>query len=222
MALSRNQTPAEGLVAVLDEWIRYSVHTALPGIIETYSASTRRAQVLLAIEALMDDGKCHARAVLLDVPVIFPSGAGGTIFIQLQKGDNVWVMFAERGIQEWKKTLKLSEPVPRHIFSPSDAVALAGFGPPSAITPASTSGISIQTNDGTISVEVDSNGVRIDVPDDTKIKLGSNAAFRRLITEEVIDIFNNHTHTVTGRRTGRPTQGIQKVVPNVTNKVLAQ
>ena len=222
MALSRNQTPAEGLVAVLDEWIRYSVHTALPGIIETYNASTRRAQVLLAIEALMEDGKCHARAPLLDVPVLFPSGSGGTILIELRKGDNVWVMFAERGIQDWKKTLKLAQPSPRHVFSPSDAVALAGFGPASSVTPASNSGISIQSNNADLSITVDGNSITLDVPDDATIKFGSSSAFRRLVTEEIIDLFNNHTHNVSGGRTGRPTSGITKSSPNITSKVFAE
>ena len=202
----RKHNPADGLPGILDEWRRFAIHTALPGIIDTYDEETRRARVRIAIEALKSEGTCIERAPLLDVPVIFPAGAGGIILIELRRNDPVWVMFAERGIQDWKRSFSLSEPMPQHLFSTSDAVALAGFGGLNNITPAASRGISIQTLDGELSIRVDGDYITLDVPSGKQIRLGGSSDLLRLVTEAFITAFNSHTHSVStgASRTGIP------------------
>lgn len=222
MALSRNRTPAEALETVLDEWSRSKFHTSMPGIIESVNMNTRRARVKFALEAVDYDGTCFARAPLLDVPIIYPSGSGGIIIIHLEAGDNVWIMFSERGIQKWKESFTLSEPIPHRIFSQSDAVVLAGFGPHGSITPRANQGISIQTLNGNISIRVDSTGITLDVPRDVDIKLGAGA-IKRLLTDSFIDAFNSHTHRDSRNRNTSPPNGqVVKSAPNTTELVRAQ
>lgn len=222
MALSRNRTPAEALETVLDEWGRANFHTAMPGIIESVNMNTRRARVKFALEAVSYDGTCFERAPLLDVPIIYPAGSGGIIIVHLAAGDSVWVMFSERGLQTWKESFDVSEPMPHRVFSQSDAVALAGFGPHGTVTPRANQGISIQTLTGNVSIRVDTNGITLDVPSGVDIKLGA-AAIKRLLTDSFIDAFNMHTHRDSrNQNTSVPNSQITKSAPNTTELVRGQ
>ena len=202
MAVSRDKTPAEGIDRVLSEWIRNAIHTALPGIVDEFNLATRRARVRIAIEALRFDGECFERAPLLDVPVIFPAGAGGMILIQLQRGDSVWVMFSERGLQTWKETFKLSPPNPQHLFAVSDAVALPGFGPHSAVTPAANDGVCVQSKDATVSVCIRADGnIDLNVADGKRVNIGGSMG-KRLVTEDFLTSYNTSIRAINGGNAG--------------------
>lgn len=194
MPLSRTETTAQGIESVLSEWVRTAVHTALPGIIDTVDMQARRARVRIALEAVLTDGTCFERAPLLDVPLIFPAGAGGLILIHLQRGDAVWIMFSERGLEEWKESFELSEPMPHQVFGQSDAVAMAGFGPYGNVALAAENGVLIQTQDASVHIHVGADGITLDVPDGSFVRLGANAS-QRLLTETFLNHFNGHTHT---------------------------
>jgi len=217
MAFSRSTNTAQGLQRVLSEWVRNAVHTAMPGLIDSVNMRTRRAQVRIALEAVTSDNTCMERAPLLDVPILFPSGAGGMIVIHLERDDPVWIMFSERGLQDFKKAYAMSEPMPRRIFSMSDAVALAGFGPSGSATLADTGGILMQTNDAQVHIHIGSDGITLDVPEDGYIRLGAGA-IERLLKETFIDAFNRHTHTFANIESGRPNQQAAKGDTLLTTK----
>lgn len=222
MAIGRPQTHAEGLEKCLSEWIRYAIHTALPGIIDTFDLTTRRARVRIAIEALDQDDKCFEAAPLLNVPVIFPAGAGGMLLFELQRGDSVWIMFSERGLQTWKEKFELSPPYPVHFFSQSDAVALPGFGPSGNASPVQDTGIMMQTQNGDLSVRITENKIVLDVPDGMEIQIGDGEATSKLLTDAFLAMFNSHTHTESG---GDPTSTPVSAIPitgtHVTEKTKA-
>jgi len=133
------------------------VHTALPGIVDTYDATSRRARVTPAIRILLDDGSLLDRPPIPDVPVLFPAGGGLSLTFPLERGDPVLLVFSQRGMDGFKIAFTASAPSRGPIMDMSDAVALAGFG--SAITtPASVTGASLQTDDGATSVVVEPNG----------------------------------------------------------------
>ena len=209
MTLAPAHTLAEGLVQVLTEWIRYALHTAVPGIVESYNPATRRARVRFALEAVMDNRECVEKAPAVDVPVLMPIGGAGGLHLSLSKGDNVWLMFSERGLENWKRKFERSEPFPARMFSEADAVALPGFGPGSGFLPATNEGVSVQTTDGSTSVVVSGNTVTITVPEGGQVNIGG-AGGKRLLTEDFLASFNDHTHgtRVLNMLNNGPTDGV--------------
>ena len=151
---------------VLQQWAKASLHTAVPGLIETYDAETRRARIRIALRLVMttetpgQDGEAMERAPLVNVPVIFPAGGGLTMLFPLQAGDPVLVVFSERGLTDFKTTHDLATPDAGHFFAETDAMALAGFGP-LTLTPASQTGATLQTEDGDTYVEVEATRIRL-------------------------------------------------------------
>ena len=90
-------------------WTKANLHTSIPGIVQEYTASTKRAKVQIAMRLLMTDGETMPRPVILNVPVVHPSGGGWIIHLPLQADDAVLLVFSERGIQAFKETFGISD-----------------------------------------------------------------------------------------------------------------
>ena len=196
---------------VLRKWSRSVLHTARPGIIETYDPEKKRARVRAALYTVLSGevpgelGETLEGAVSVNVPVIFPAGGGLGMTFPLREGDAIMLFFSERGLTEFKKTYELSMPDRTRFFSESDAVAYAGFGA-LEITPASDVGATLQTEDGQTFVEVEPELIRlkhldteVTVESDNvtivadRVNVGGRSG-KRLINEELRTLFNTHTH----------------------------
>jgi hypothetical protein len=157
------------------------LHTCLPGIIQSYNQSTKRAQVLPAIERTFTNGDSQALPILVDVPVIFPSGGGFTVTMPMKKGDGVLILFSQRGITNFKKSFSQSLPDKDSLLSLKDAIAIAGFGAIN-ITPSSSSGATVQSEDGQNAVIVEDGKVEVKkgintlTIDDTQMQTNINGA----------------------------------------------
>ena len=103
------------------------VHTSLPGIVQSYDAATRRARVQPAVDLLLTDGTSAQKPIILDVPVLWPTGGGYTLSLPLDAGDAVMLLFAERDIQRFKETLAVGPPLSADVMQIQHAVAIAGF-----------------------------------------------------------------------------------------------
>lgn len=157
---------------VLDQ-DRKKIHTAMPGIVESYDPASRRAQVRPALRMALTDGGAQARAALVNVPVSFPAGGGYTMTFPLAAGDNVLLVFSMRGLREWRRTFAAATPGDGNILDGADAVAVAGFGP-LAITPATVTGAALQTTDGRQSVRVEND--RVEVRADGAVTIAATGA----------------------------------------------
>ncbi len=137
-----------------------SVNTSLPGLIETYDRGRRRADVRIAIPVVDTEGNQIDRGVVPNVPVVFPAGGGYSMTFPMRRDDPVLLVFCQRGIGGFKKAHAKAPPDGQGFFSQRDAVAIAGFGPV-GLTPVSEDGLSIQNDDGTTSIVIDGDGLRI-------------------------------------------------------------
>lgn len=146
------------------EQFKKGMNTSLPAIVQSYDSSTKRTTVLPAIKRLFTDGTSQSLPILVDVPIIFPSAGGFTITMPISKGDTVLLMFTQRGITNFKQQFTESMPT-NSLMAIHDAVAIVGFGALS-ITPASSSGCTMQNNAGSNAIIVESGKV--------EIKKGSN------------------------------------------------
>ena len=135
------------------------VHTSLPGIVNTYDASTRRARVQPAIDLLLTNGTSMPKPIILDVPVLFPSGGGYTIHVPLAAGDPVMIFFSERDIARFKATLTSGAPLSDDIMEAQHAVAVPGFVAPT--TALVGDGLVLQTTDGSTFIQIEGNNVTI-------------------------------------------------------------
>ncbi|RAL23047.1 hypothetical protein DL240_09175 [Lujinxingia litoralis] len=122
------------LIDVLQQVVRSElarVHTSLPGVIESYDATTQTAEVRIPIRFSRRDPDTGERVPyepppLPNVPIAWPAGGGGAYSDTwpLQRGDEVWLSFAERSVDEWLLTEgELVTPADVRRFSLSDAVA---------------------------------------------------------------------------------------------------
>jgi len=158
-----NEQSYEDLGQVLDFAFRQhfkKIYTVLPGIVQEYDQSTKRARVLPAIKRLNTDNSLNSLPIVVDVPIIFPSGGGFTVTMPVSKDDAVLILFSQRGISNFKNSFKESSPTRESLLSLQDAIAIPGFGSLN-ITPSSSTGATIQTEDGNNALIVENGKVEI-------------------------------------------------------------
>lgn len=109
-----------------------NAYFALPGIVESFDAGVARARVRPALDRVVS-GVGREHPVVLDVPVVYPSGGGYGLTFPLVAGDDVLLLFSQRGLTDWKS--RLGSGLPRRRSVPdrgaflrlNDALALPGF-----------------------------------------------------------------------------------------------
>lgn len=108
-----------------------SVHTAMPGKIESYNPDTKRAEVTPTIKHVTKNNVELDYQTISDVPVLQYGGKSGVIDIEFQKGDPVLLLFCESEIGGWKgsdgKTRVAPESLSHHQIT--DAIAIPGIMP---------------------------------------------------------------------------------------------
>lgn len=143
---------------VMEQMVK-GLYTAMPGIIESYDPTTKRARVRPAIKLLLTDGSTVSRPTVVNVPVLQPSGGGFVINLPVKKGDAVLCVFSQRGLSNFKQKYSESNP-DEALLDLKDAVAIPGFGGLS-ITPSTTDGISMQNETGTNFVNIENGTINI-------------------------------------------------------------
>ena len=167
---ARYESLPQAIPFVGAQWLK-QVHTSLPGVVTKYDAETRRARVQPAVDKMLAPrGSPYAGfpnlvpmpyPILLDVPVIFPSGGGYTVHFPLLPDDPVLLLFSERDITDFKDKLESGPPASDAIMEIHHVVALPGFVFPNeddvmippldipfGMEPDWLYGVTIQTNDG--------------------------------------------------------------------------
>ena len=164
------------------------VHTCLPGIVESYTGTTRRAKIIPAIQLLLTDESKVTRSPIVDVPVVFPSGGGFTLLFPLKKDDSVLLVFSQRGLTDFKKSFKEASPEPMRILSEIDAIAIPGFGALS-VTLATTTGAALQKENADTYIKIESNSIELKATNVTV----TSTNFKHNTT----NVGDTHTHTYT-------------------------
>lgn len=83
-------------------FMRQSVYTSIPAVV--VRADERASQVVDVkplINRVYEDGSVLDPSIILDVPVVFPSAAGGILSFPINAGDTVLLVFSMRSIDEW-------------------------------------------------------------------------------------------------------------------------
>jgi hypothetical protein len=111
-----------------------SLHTAIPAKVETYDATTQKADVkpLLQTHYYDEEGKLQSEAlpVITSVPVVFPAGGGFRMLFPVSPGDTVLLVFSERSLDKWlQQGGGPLDPGFTHTHALSDAIAIPGLHP---------------------------------------------------------------------------------------------
>jgi hypothetical protein len=151
--------PEEHLRMALDG-AQAGLWTALPGIISSFDAVRMTAEVRPAIKGRVQDASGRLTDVeinlLLDCPVLFPSGGGYTLTFPVRPGDECLVVFGSRCIDGWWQQGGVQQQVEFRMHDLSDGFVLVGpRSRPRALAPAvSADTVQLRSDDGALYIEL--------------------------------------------------------------------
>lgn len=121
---------------------RGAMKVAIPATVVSYNATLQSVTVKPTVMGRYQDIETGGLVpfplpTIANVPVAFPSSTGFAITWPLTPGDTVFLVCADRSLDEWKST-GLPENVPLHTrrFDLTDAVAIPGLRPFTSPIPA--------------------------------------------------------------------------------------
>jgi hypothetical protein len=119
---------AEDIKAFVEDMLR-RVNTALPGRIESYNASTGKAEVQPLLQERYADGAVLTLPRIANVPLVFPRTVAASISMPVAAGDGVLLLFCQRSLDTWLSTGGIKEPDDIRMHSLSDCIAVPGLFP---------------------------------------------------------------------------------------------
>lgn len=106
-----------------------NVYTCLPGKIESYDRTMKKAKVKPLIKKSIS-GTTLSYPVINEVPVIMPCTANAIIHLPVKKGDGCLIFFSRESLENYLNSrLNEVEPGDKRRFSLSDAFCLPGLFP---------------------------------------------------------------------------------------------
>jgi hypothetical protein len=150
-------------MAAIDRRLR-GVHTAIPGTIVSYDATTQRAVIKPAVEIESAvGGEFIALPNISNVPVVWPRGSGGGGHCPLVQGDGVLLIFPEQDPGAWLASVG-SQPQTHRRHGLSSPFAIPGATPdanPLPTSAASSSAASWTGPTGAVGVHATATGVAL-------------------------------------------------------------
>jgi hypothetical protein len=123
-----NPTLAELLTEAIESRIAL-VHTALPGIIQSYDPATQLADVTPSIKKKYRTGEVKELPKLSKVPVMFARTSTSFLHFEPKKDDPCLLIFCERSLDIWRSKGGTVDPKDARKHDLSDAVAILGLRP---------------------------------------------------------------------------------------------
>ena len=124
-------------VDTMDTWLQArleSVHTTLPGRIQSYNPDTRMAVVVPGIKLRSLHGDVIEYKPIAGVPVVWPGCKRFSLIpASLEAGDGVMLHFSEGSIGEWLSGDSIHDPEDETRFSLHDCIAVPGLWQPSRV-----------------------------------------------------------------------------------------
>lgn len=141
------------------------IWTALPGIIVSFDPEAWTCKVQPAISGVARD-ETGARSelrlpVLVDCPVVFPSGGGCTLTFPLEAGDECLVTFASRCIDSWWQLGGVQGQAEMRMHDLSDGFVIPGPRSQPRTFPVSTTAAQLRSDDGAAFVEINPSSHKI-------------------------------------------------------------
>lgn len=128
-ALQTQERAAASLEDVLRIFLRQDrldMHTALPGVVQSYDPSKLTVTVQCAIQRQIAGVGPQSVPLLVDVPVVFTGGGGFLVTFPIVAGDECLVIFSERCIDSWWSQGGVQPVAEARMHDYSDGFAIIG------------------------------------------------------------------------------------------------
>ena len=126
-------TLAQNIKLGIDNRLK-ELHTALPGIIQSFDPELQTVSVQPAIKRIFksisedsQDTIPMELPILINVPILYPRGGGFSLTFPISVGDECLLLFSERSIDRWHIFGGTNEPGAKRFHSLSDAIAIVGL-----------------------------------------------------------------------------------------------
>lgn len=146
------------------------IHTALPGIIQSFDAARMTCSVQPSVRGAIVQPNGQAVAVdmplLVDCPVVFPGGGGYILTYPLKAGDECLVVFSERCIDAWWQSGGVQAAAEYRLHDLSDGFVIPGpRSQPHVVTGGvGMTGAELRTDSGTTVLRLKGNQVELIAP----------------------------------------------------------
>ena len=172
------------------------VHTAMPGRVEAVGISdgVRVVDVKPLLKRADIRGEQREFSVAPGVLFLTVGTSKSSVFMPVQKGDLVLLIYSERSVEKWKQNTTIADTVFGRQFDLSDAFAI----------PFNFGGLSTGYNNEDVIIE--HNSQTITIKNNGDIEIGSSD-LKKLLTEAAADVFNNHVHNVSTSGTAAAQMG---------------
>lgn len=140
--------------------------TALPGLVESVDLGKQTLVVQPAIQAqIMNPNNTWTWVtlpLLLDVPIVFPTGGGFTLTFPVVVGDECLVIFSSRCIDAWWQSGGIQVQAELRMHDLSDGFAIVGpRSQPRKLANVSANSTQLRNEDDSIYVEVSAAGIKL-------------------------------------------------------------
>lgn len=135
------------------------IWTALPGYVTKFDRLTRTCEVQPTIKVLVLDEKGKQTwvqlPVLVDCPIVYPTGGGYTLTFPLAVGDEVLVVFSSRCIDSWFQSGGVQVQSELRMHDLSDGFVIPGPQSIGSITTnVSDTDVQLRSNDGVATIGI--------------------------------------------------------------------
>ncbi|OGU54884.1 MAG: hypothetical protein A2V66_15705 [Ignavibacteria bacterium RBG_13_36_8] len=184
-----NASFVDAIKKFLDSRIFEILHTCMPGKITKYNSKTRKATVLPLINKQYDDGSIIEYKPITSVPVMFYGAGNSGIRLPERevKNQECLLFFSEHPLEYWLKKGGKVDSGSKRRFDLTDAIAIVGLNPFTKE----------KEDSGGDDLEIYYVDSVIRIKQNGDIEMGINT-FKKLVTESIKDIFNNHVHNFIG------------------------
>lgn len=149
---------------------RMDLHTAMPGIIQSFDAARMTCTIQPAIRGaiIAPTGRAEAAdlPLLVDCPVVFPGGGGYILTYPLKAGDEALIVIAERCIDAWWQSGGVQAAAEYRLQDLSDGFVIPGpRSQPHVVTGGvGMTGAELRTDSGTTVLRLKGTAVELVAP----------------------------------------------------------
>lgn len=137
--------------------------TAMPAAVTSFDAAKMTAEVQPSVQGRIQDQFGNFRwanmPLLVDCPVVFPSGGGFSLTFPVAAGDECLVVFASRCVDSWWQSGGIQVQAEMRMHDLSDGFVLVGpRSQPRVLAAVSATEVQLRSDDGGTYVSIDGGG----------------------------------------------------------------
>lgn len=162
----------------IGEGVKAELWVAMPGILAAVDLGKMTCSVQPSIKARVQNPALEwswvTMPLLVDCPIVFPSGGGATLTFPLKVGDECLVIFADRCIDAWWQSGGIQQQIDYRMHSLSDGFVIPGpHSQPRVVAGISASAVELRLDDASAKVSIDVSSKAVSITSPSSISLNA-------------------------------------------------